>query len=66
MTEHPTADRKTPLDRVLCLFAPVQGGEGGTVLLMALNVFLLLTADLDPHLMQALDWRSAALRRPPA
>lgn len=30
--------------RLLGLFAPVKAGEGGTVLLMALNVFLLLTA----------------------
>ena len=37
-------DRPTILERVLRLFAPVRHGEGGTVLLMALNVFLLLTA----------------------
>jgi len=37
-------DRPTVLVRVLRLFAPVRQGEGGTVLLMALNVFLLLTA----------------------
>ncbi len=36
--------RPTILERVLRLFAPVRHGEGGTVLLMALNVFLLLTA----------------------
>jgi len=33
-----------PVDRALCLFAPVRGGEGHTVLLMALNIFLLMTA----------------------
>ena len=37
-------ERTTILDRALRLFAPVKGGEGGTVLLMAFNVFLLLTA----------------------
>jgi AAA family ATP:ADP antiporter len=35
---------KSPLDRVLNLFAPVQGGEGAIVLVMALNIFLLMTA----------------------
>ena len=38
------ATRPSVLDRFLRLFAPVQRGEGGSVLLMALNVFLLLTA----------------------
>ena len=33
-----------PLDRVLRLFTDVRSGEGLTVLLLALNVFLLLTA----------------------
>jgi AAA family ATP:ADP antiporter len=33
-----------PLDRVLRLFGDVRAGEGATVLLMCLNVFLLLTA----------------------
>ncbi len=33
-----------PLDRFLRLFAPVRGSEGSTVLLMALNIFLLMTA----------------------
>ena len=45
--DHEQADirnRTSLLDRALRLFAPVKGGEGGTVLLMALNVFLLLTA----------------------
>ena len=32
------------LDRALRVFAPVRAGEGGTVLLMALNIFLLMTA----------------------
>ena len=32
------------LDRSLRVFAPVHGGEGRTVLIMALNVFLLMTA----------------------
>lgn len=34
----------TPLDRFLGLFAQVRGGEGANALLLALNVFLLLTA----------------------
>ena len=33
-----------PLDRALRLFGDVRAGEGATVLLMCLNVFLLLTA----------------------
>ena len=33
-----------PLDRALRLFTDVRSGEGFTVLLLALNVFLLLTA----------------------
>ncbi len=44
MNQADTVKRKSLLDRSLNLFAPVMGGEGGTVLLMALNVFLLLTA----------------------
>lgn len=32
------------LERGLSLFAPVRGGEGKTVLLMAVNIFILLTA----------------------
>ena len=39
-----TARQPGPLDRFLRVFAPVQGGEGGAVLLMALNIFLLMTA----------------------
>lgn len=34
----------SPLDRLLRLFAPVKGGEGSTVLIMAFNIFLLMTA----------------------
>ncbi|HEY9013757.1 MAG TPA: MFS transporter, partial [Gemmatimonadales bacterium] len=37
-------DRAGPLDRALRLFADVRAGEGGTVILLALNVFLLLAA----------------------
>ncbi len=33
-----------PLDRLLGIFGDVRAGEGGTVLLMSLNVFLLLVA----------------------
>jgi len=44
MTDFATKDQMSVLDRALRVFAPVRGGEGGTVLLMALNVFLLLTA----------------------
>src|SRR5258705_2772559 len=33
-----------PLDRLLGIFGNVRPGEGGTVLLMSLNVFLLLVA----------------------
>jgi ATP:ADP antiporter, AAA family len=40
----PASDRAGPLDRSLRLFADVRAGEGGTVLLLALNVFLLLAA----------------------
>ncbi|MBU2501863.1 translocase [bacterium] len=36
--------RGSILDRVLLAFAPVRAGEGGLVLLMAVNVFLLLTS----------------------
>ena len=32
-----------PLDRLLGIFGDVRAGEGGTVLLMSLNVFLLLS-----------------------
>ena len=44
MTDQGPLREPNLLDRTLRLFAPVRGGEGGTVLLMALNVFLLLTA----------------------
>src|SRR5919112_361287 len=37
-------ERAGPLDRALRPFADVRGGEGGTALLLALNVFLLLAA----------------------
>ena len=40
-TDNPTETRG--LDRFLRLFADVRPGEGGTAVLMALNVFLLLT-----------------------
>jgi AAA family ATP:ADP antiporter len=35
---------RSRLERVLGLFAEVRGGEGATVLLLALNIFLILTA----------------------
>jgi AAA family ATP:ADP antiporter len=41
MTERST---RSPLDRMLGVFADVHAGEGGTSLLLALNVFLILTA----------------------
>jgi AAA family ATP:ADP antiporter len=42
---HPLVnERAGPLDRALRLFADVQAGEGGTAVLLALNVFLLFTA----------------------
>ncbi|MCB1184118.1 translocase [bacterium] len=44
MTAAAAAGRDRLLDRALRLFAPVRAGEGGTVLLMALNIFLLMTA----------------------
>src|SRR5829696_6588955 len=37
-------DRAGPLDRALRLFADVQAGEGGTAMLLALNVFLIFCA----------------------
>lgn len=37
-------DQRGPLDRLLRPFADVRAGEAGTVLLLALNVFLLLSA----------------------
>jgi ATP:ADP antiporter, AAA family len=38
------ADRAGPLDRTLRLFADVRAGEGGTLVLLSVNVFLLLAA----------------------
>src|SRR5688572_5624938 len=38
----PPASTKSPLDRLLSLFTQVHAGEGGTALLMLLNVFVLL------------------------
>lgn len=40
----PQPDPPARLDRVLRLFADVRAGEGATALLMALNIFLILTA----------------------
>lgn len=40
----PETTRKSTLEKALSAFAPVHGGEGGRVLLLALNVFFLLTA----------------------
>jgi len=39
-----TADTRSPLERGLRLIAEVRAGEGTTVLLMALNLFLVLTS----------------------
>ena len=36
--------RRTNLDRALSIFAPVEGGEGVTALLLTANLFLLMTA----------------------
>ena len=44
MTQAHTQPSASLLDRALRLFASVHKGEGGTVLLMALNIFLLMTA----------------------
>jgi AAA family ATP:ADP antiporter len=44
MTATPNAPARTPLDRFLSLFAEVRGGEGVSTVLLALNVFLLLSA----------------------
>ena len=41
---HPNSDRRSPLERMLGLFTDVRGGEGSTVLALAFNVFLILTA----------------------
>lgn len=43
LSHDPHHDRN-PLERFLSLFTGVRGGEGGTVLLLAANVFLILTA----------------------
>jgi len=40
----PVPDSHHPLDRFLRLFADVRSGEGGQLLLLAANVFLILTA----------------------
>lgn len=40
----PTSESPARLDRFLRLFADVREGEGATALLMALNIFLILTA----------------------
>ncbi len=37
-------EQRSLLERFLSIFAPVRSGEGGSVLLLTLNVFLLLTA----------------------
>lgn len=39
-----TDPQRSPLERGLGLFAPVRGGEGGTVLALALAVFILMTS----------------------
>jgi AAA family ATP:ADP antiporter len=36
--------RRSPLDRILSLFAPVRAGEGATALVMALAIFTVMTA----------------------
>jgi len=43
MKKQSHAAGKSPLERLLGLFAEVHGGEGGTALLLTLSVFLLLT-----------------------
>jgi len=40
----PEGPRRSPLDRLLSLFAEVRAGEGAIVLLMALDLFLVLSA----------------------
>ncbi|HUQ94294.1 MAG TPA: MFS transporter, partial [Bryobacteraceae bacterium] len=44
MRLHPAEIRKSRLEKALSIFAPVHDGEGLTALLLATNVFLLLTA----------------------
>lgn len=39
-----TTTKATPFDRLLRLFTDVRAGESGTALLLALNIFLILTA----------------------
>ncbi|MGH7843693.1 MAG: NTP/NDP exchange transporter [Candidatus Binatia bacterium] len=39
-------EKKSPLDRILLLFADVRAGEGLTAILLTVNLFLLLTAYL--------------------
>jgi AAA family ATP:ADP antiporter len=46
MSEHTAPRQKNLLERVLSLFAEVRSGEGALTLLMALNIFLILTAYL--------------------
>jgi AAA family ATP:ADP antiporter len=43
-TASPDVPPKSPLERLLGLFTEVKGGEGLTVLLLALNIFLILSA----------------------
>ncbi len=40
----PEEKRRSPLERFLSLFADIQPGEAGNVLLMFANIFLVLTA----------------------
>ena len=44
MADYPAPPRCGPLTRFLRLFARVEPGEAGSVLLLALNIFLLMTA----------------------
>ena len=41
---HGNSDRRSPLERMLGLFTDVHRGEGSTVLALACNIFLILTA----------------------
>jgi len=41
---------RTSLDRLLCLFAPVEAGEGLTALLLMMNLFLLMSPEAGPLL----------------
>ena len=49
---------RTSLDRLLCLFAPVEAGEGLTALLLMMNLFLL------SHGKQAHSWMTQPTRTP--